>query len=75
MCFSSERKSETTRVGYHIAHIVYEEYPTEPALCILMHIKEYIKRTQKLHDPEPSQLLISYVKPNKPVSRETIARW
>jgi hypothetical protein len=73
--FQVKEKVKQSRVGYHIAPIVYEEYPTEPALCILMHIKEYIKRTQKLRDPELSQLLISYVKPNKPVSRETIARW
>ena len=40
-----------------------------------MHINEYIKRTQKFRKPDLSQLLVSYVKQNKPVSREIIARW
>ena len=73
--FQVEEKVKQSRVGYHIAPIVYEEYPKEPALCILTYINEYIKRTQKFRKPDHSQLLVSYVKPNKPVSRETIARW
>ena len=73
--FQVKEKVKQSRVGYHIAPIVYEEYPKDPALCILKHINEYIKRTQKFRKPDHSQLLVSYVKPNKPVSRETIARW
>ena len=73
--FQVKEKVKQSRVGYHIPPIVYEEYPKEPALCIVSHINEYLKRTQKLRKLEHSQLLISYIKSNKPVSRETIARW
>ena len=38
------------------------------------HLKEYLQRTKQLRE-EHSQLLISYVKPFKPVSKDTISRW
>ncbi len=47
-------------------------YPKETTLCILTHIREYISRTAS--NRKCKQLLISYVKPNGPVSKDTISR-
>ena len=38
------------------------------------HLKEYLQRTKQLRE-DHSQLLISYVKLFKPVSKDTISRW
>jgi hypothetical protein len=40
---------------------------------VLTHIREYIKRTAALR--KSRQLLISYVKPHGPVSKDIISRW
>ena len=64
-----------TRVGYHIAPIVFEQYPDKPTLCVVAHLKECIERTKTLRNINCRNLLISYVRPHKAVSRETISRW
>ena len=38
------------------------------------HLKEYISTTRDLRNGQ-SQLLISYTKPHKPISRNAISRW
>ena len=37
-------------------------------------LEEYLQRTYQ-HRDKHSQLLLSYIQPFKPVSKETIARW
>ena len=44
------------------------------SLCVVTTLKEYLTRTQSLRGSE-SQLFISYTRPFKRVSRETISRW
>ena len=43
-------------------------------LCVVTTLKEYISRTESLRGSE-SQLFVSYSKPHKAVSRDTISRW
>ena len=45
-----------------------------PRLCVVTTLREYLIRTKLLREP-CSQLLLSYVKPYKPLSRDTISRW
>lgn len=73
--FIIQEKVKQTRVGHHIRPITFEAYPPEPALCIIQHLKEYMERTKELRSPDCKKLLISYRKPHKAVSRETISRW
>ncbi len=73
--FVIREKVKQTRVGYHINPITFEAYPPEPALCVISHLCEYINRTKTLRKPDCKQLLISFVKPYKAVSRETVSRW
>ena len=43
-------------------------------LCVVTTLKEYISRTELLRGSE-SQHFVSYIKPHKAVSRDTIGRW
>ena len=49
-------------------------YPSDRRLCVVFTLKEYLKRTSTLRDNITS-LFISYIKPHKKVSRDTISRW
>ncbi len=60
-----------SKPGKHFAPLVF---PDEEKLCIVRIIQEYLKRTWQ-YQSEHSQLLLSYDKPFKPVSKNTIARW
>lgn len=40
----------------------------------MQHLREYIHRTDPLRK-DHSQLLLSYVKPFRPVAKDTVSRW
>ena len=69
--FNVTDKVKQTRVGTHIAPLVFLSYPGDDKLCIITHLKEYIKRTRQFRNGS-KQLLLSHVKPHGPVS---ISRW
>ena len=46
----------------------------DSSLCLVTNCKEYLKRTKSLRGNQ-SKLFISYVKPFKEVSRDTLTRW
>lgn len=72
--FSVTDKMNQTRVGTHVAPLVLLFYPTDEELCILRHLKEYIKQTSHLRNGI-KQLLLSHSKPHDPVITDTISRW
>ena len=49
-------------------------FPHDRKLCIVSHLKEYLQRTAVIREQE-KQLLISFIKPHKAVSRDTISHW
>ena len=53
--------------------VVLEPY-TDTNICVVTTLVEYVKRTSGLRGTV-SKLLISYIKPHKSVSRDTILRW
>ena len=55
-------------------HVALKPYPVDRRLCVVTYLNEYVHRTHTLRKDD-SQLLISFVKPHKKVSRDTIARW
>ena len=72
---------------FHIQDIVKQSAPgrkqpeliipvfrAEPKLCIFSHLMEYLHRTEKLRGEE-KRLFVSYIKPHKWVSKDTIVRW
>ena len=54
--------------------LVIPVFPAEPKLCVCTYLREYIKRTEPLRGEE-TRLFISYIRPHKWVSKDTIARW
>ena len=72
--FSFPEHIKQSRPGYTVPSVILKAYPTDPALCVIAHLKEYIERTRPLRDVE-TKLFISYVKPHKRVSKDTIGRW
>ncbi|CAH3031028.1 unnamed protein product [Pocillopora meandrina] len=54
--------------------LVLKAYTHDESLCVFSTLKEYLQRTETLR-ATGSQLLISFQKPHKAVSRDTISRW
>ncbi len=67
-------KVKQTRVGTHVKPLEFLKYSPEPQLCVVTHLLEYVKRTA-CYRSDQKQLLLSYVKPYGPVSKNTISRW
>ena len=65
---------KTTKPGRDIKPLELLAYTNDPDLCIVRLFKEYLLRTSTLREGH-TQLLISFQKPYKPVSKDTISRW
>jgi integrase len=63
-----------TKAGKHQVPLELHSYPKDKRVCVLEYLKEYIKRTTVLRG-EQSKLFVSFVKPHKAVTKDTIARW
>ena len=72
--FSLPSILKTTKPGKHLDPVIYTGYPYDKKLCVYLHLTEYISRTREIRGVY-TPLLISYVKPHKPVVKDTVARW
>ena len=54
--------------------VKFVAYPDNPNICVVTALKAYLERTSTLREVA-QQLFVSYSKPFKPVSRDTISRW
>ena len=72
--FSINTLLKTSRVGHHLHPLKLLAFEPNPALCIVKHLRCYVDRTKPLRGTQ-SRLLISYQKPYKVVSADTISRW
>ena len=72
--FYFEKLIKQSRPGNVGFSVTMEAYPPDRRLCVVRYIKEYLERTSTLRGNE-KQLFISYKKPHKCVSSQTIARW
>ena len=54
--------------------VEFVAYPDNPNICVVTTLKAYLDRTSALRGGA-QQLFVSYSKPFKPVSRDTISRW
>ena len=54
--------------------LVISRFLPDEGLCVATVLDEYIKRTEALRGSE-KQLFISFIKPHKKVSNESISRW
>ena len=62
-----------TRRGKHIKPLEFKVYTKEPKLCVVSNLSAYFEKTRSIRSSSP--LFISYIKPHKAVSKDTIARW
>ena len=72
--FHIVNKLKHTRPGFHQKPLCFFKYDIEPKLCIYTHLNEYLSRTAPFRC-EHKQLLLSFMQPHSPVSRDTITRW
>ena len=68
------QKVKQSKPGRHLEPMELLEYVEDRKLCVVTHLRQYLGRTSQLRG-QYGQLLLSYVKPHKPVSKETISRW
>ena len=55
--------------------LTYRKYEAKEKLCITNCLQSYLERRNKLVNEEVRKLLITYGKPHKPVSRDSVGRW
>ena len=67
-------KLKQTKPGRHLEPIELLAFPEGKNLCVVQRLRECIHRTDSL-SKDHSQLLLSNVKPFKPVARDTVSRW
>ena len=66
--------AKQSRQGKPIKEFFFPLFSSNPTLCPVMTLKDYMARTEPLRGTE-TRLFISYIKPHKPVTSSTIARW
>ena len=64
-----------SRPGVPIPPITVHKYPHDTSLCPYLTAREYLNRTDGFRTQGKHQLFLSYVKPHKAVSVDTIRRW
>ena len=70
--FEITKLLKTSKPGKHQGHLEFKSYPAD--LCVVTCLKRYVELTEPVrdgHDP----FWLSYTKPFKPVSRDTVSRW
>ena len=65
---------KTSKPGRHMSELVVKAYTPDNRLCPIACLSEYVKRTSTIRK-ECGQLLLSFQKPHKPVSTDSISRW
>ena len=69
-------KIKQTKRGRHMKPLSFKPFDSELKLCVVKHIQVYLNRTATLRNAEhPNKLLISYIKPHKSISKDTVSRW
>ena len=64
-----------TKANRRSEPLIYHHYPGNEKLCIFKCLQSYIGIRNTLVTRDIKDLIISYRKPHKPVSLETISRW
>lgn len=72
--FQIRKHLKTSKLGKSNKSVSVYAYLPGPKVCLLSCLKEYIKQTGKLRG-DTTRLFITYAKPHKAASRDTIARW
>ena len=65
---------KTTRSGHHLPPIELKTFK-DSELCVVAHLKQYIKMTAPFRNAGTNQLLLNFVQPHKAISTTTLSRW
>ena len=71
--FRMKKLLKHNRLGEPLDTIILRPFERCKRLCVVRTVKEYLERTRELR--KHKQLLLSFAKPHKPISRDTLARW
>ena len=65
------------RPNFNIQFVTFFAFDKDARLCVCKTLREYINRTNniRIFPNAEKRLIISFVKPHKPVSKDTISRW
>jgi len=66
------------RPKFNVQVVKFHAYAQDARLCVYVTLKKYIEKTEKLRKEfgnDNGKLLISFIKPHKNVSKDTVARW
>ena len=72
--FSIRQLLKTSRPGHHKSTITFNAFE-DPDVCIVRHVQLYLELTRTLRTEHTDKRLLSYMKPHKPITRDTVARW
>ena len=74
--FQSAKLAKQSRQTKPVRDFFLPKFEQNKKLCSVLTLLEYEKRTTDKHSPNGStQLLIAMIRPHKPVSSSTVARW
>nr|XP_012214762.1 PREDICTED: uncharacterized protein LOC105667509 [Linepithema humile] len=68
-------RSKTSAPGRYQPLLCFARFQDHDNLCIVLLMEHYINRTRGLRSPSCDSLFISYRKPFKAISSQTISRW
>lgn len=74
--FAIDQVLKTTRPGANATMVTVCRFAEDPGICPLLCLDRYIRRTAQLRQSELTDyIIISFAKPHKRVTCQTIARW
>ena len=73
--FKLDNVLKQSRPGFDCSVLRLKAYPPDRRLCVYTVIKEYLVRTKDIREKSENKLLLSYIRPYKAVTRDTISRW
>ena len=71
--FRMKRLLKHNRLGDPLASLVFRPFLECKRLCVVRMIKRYMEVTKPLR--KHNKLLLSFLKPHRPISRDTLSRW
>ena len=74
LVFTFDSPLKHSRPGKSAQAVVLKPYTSNVKLCVVTILRDYISRTAPLRGEE-SRLLISFVKPHKRITTDTLSRW
>ena len=66
--------TKTFKPGKQCTTFEFISYDNDPRLCLVSYLKEYLDRTANMTQ-DHLKLLVSYQKPHKTISKDTLALW